>query len=94
MSFYINRENESIGGHNFTQELMESQSNGKLYFRSPFERNGFNCADFASQRELLEYLDSKIPENNFLVYGDEILYALSEGDRTLCYFGTIKEEGE
>ena len=86
----ITREIETIGGSKVTQELMRHESTGRLMFRSYFETHGFNTISCETERDLLELLDKQfINEGKFLVYGDDILYPLSEDDRSLAYFGTI-----
>lgn len=90
--YFIKRGIETIGGQFLTQELMEHHD-GRIMFRSHFERSGFNNLSFENYREMLAYLDAKNNDClNMFVADDKLWYQLSEGDRELCYFGDIVEE--
>ena len=90
--YFIKRDIETIGGQFLTQELME-HSDGRIVFRSHFERSGFTSLSFESYRDLLAYLDSKCVDSPKMFIADgKLWYQLSESDRELCYFGDICEE--
>ena len=90
--YFIKRDIETIGGQILTQELMEHHD-GRMMFRSYFERSGFNSLSFKTRKEMLAYLDAKNKDHpKMLIADDKLWYQLSEGDRELCYFGDIVEE--
>ena len=90
--YFIKRDIETIGCQILTQELMEYHD-GRIMFRSQFERYGFTSLSFESYMDLLAYLDSKCSTYPRMVIADgKLWYPLSEDDRELCYFGDIGEE--
>ena len=90
--YFIKRDNATIGGQVLVQELMEYHD-GRIMFRSHFERSGFNSLSFETRRELIAYLDAKcVNYPKMFIVDDKLWYPQSEGDRELCYFGDIGEE--
>ena len=90
--YFIKRDIETIGSQTLTQELMESDD-GRILFRSYFERSGFTSLSFENYRDLLAYLDNKCSTYQRMIIADgKLWYPLSEDDRELCYFGDISEE--
>ena len=74
-------------------DLMESLDNKNIYFRQYFEVSGFTGLNFSSEKEILDYLESKNdnPDMPYFIAGDDIYYQESIGDKVLRYFGTIKD---
>lgn len=89
---HVTRPHFTTSGHTSDSDMMESQDNGDIYFRSIFAQSGFNSLSFEDRSELLKYLNSKKDEHAhpYMIYGDDLVYQESEGDLTLMYFGTIR----
>ena len=73
-----------------TAEMMLSEDN-KVHFRQYFATKGFTSLEFDSIKELLAFLDKHFDGPKMFVCNNEVAYPLSEGDRTLTYFGTIED---
>lgn len=90
--YFIKRGIETIGGQILTQELMEHHD-GRMMFRSHFERSGFNNLSFENYRDMLAYLDEKcLDYPKVFIADNKLWYQLTDGDRELCHFGDIVEE--